>query len=232
MTITDRLLTLGASHGRPGTKMEPKGIVVHYVGNPGSTAIANRNYFENNGTASSQYIVDISGEIIRCIPDNEVAWHAGVSYGAQWNAMAQTNNSRFIGIECCHPDANGKYSDKTCTALVELCATLCNKYGFTVAKDVYRHYDVTGKSCPMWYVKNPADWEKLKTDIAQKLNQIKQPGTPTPAPPNNKPSDWAAEPWAWAVANKLNDGTRPRDTTTREEVAAFVWRASKFLASK
>ena len=49
---------------------------------------------------------------------------------------------------------------------------------------------------------------------------------------NNKPSDWAAEAWAWAVENKLNDGTRPRDTTTREEVAAFLWRTSRLLSKK
>ena len=237
MTITDKLLTMGGSHGRPGTKMEPKGVVIHYVGNPGSSAIGNRNYFENTGVASAHYIIDISGEIIRCVPDNECAWHAGVSYGSQWNSMAATNNSRFIGIECCHPDAGGKFSDKTRTALIELVATLCNKYGWTVQKDVYRHYDVTGKSCPMFYVNNSAEWDKLKNDIIAKLNQIKQPTTPPappapPAPPNNQPSDWAKEAWAWAKTNNLNDGTRPRDTTTREEVAAIVWRASKFLSSK
>lgn len=235
MTITNRLLTLGAKHARPGTKMEPKGILVHYVGNPGSSAIGNRNYFENSGVASAHYIIDISGEIIRCIPDNEVAWHAGRSYGAQWNNMAKTNNSRFIGIECCHPDAGGKYSDKTYAALVELCADLCKKYGFTAQKDVYRHYDVTGKSCPLWYVRNHAEWEKLKMDISKNTNQQNQSSssattTVTAATPSNKPSDWAADAWTWATNNKLNDGTRPKDTSTREEVAAFVWRASKFLA--
>lgn len=236
MTITDRLLTLGAKHARPGTKMVPKGIVVHYVGNPGSSAIGNRNYFENSGVASAHYIIDISGEIIRCIPDNEIAWHAGRSYGSKWDAIAKTNNSRFIGIENCHPDATGKFGDKTRTALIELCADLCKKYGFSAQNDVYRHYDVTGKSCPLWHVRNPAEWEKLKSDIAQKLNQLNQPAVTTPpavtAPPSNTPSDWAAEAWAWAVANKLNDGTRPRDITTREEIVAFVWRASKFLTAK
>jgi N-acetylmuramoyl-L-alanine amidase CwlA len=150
--------------------------------------------------------------------------------------MASTNNYKFLGIECCHPDASGKFSDKTRSALVELVATLCNKYGFAVQKDVYRHYDVSGKSCPLWYVNNPAEWDKLKNDISTKLNQIKQPTTPTPAPApaptNNQPSDWAKEAWAWAKTNNLNDGTRPRDTATREEVAAIVWRASKFLSSK
>jgi len=34
---------------------------------------------------------------------------------------------------------------------------------------------------------------------------------------------WAADAWAWAKLNGLNDGTRPKDNTTREEVASFLY---------
>ena len=230
MKITDRLLTLGTKHGRPGTKMVPQGIIIHYVANPGSSAIGNRNYFENTGVASAHYIIDISGEIIRAIPDNEVAWHAGRSFGAQWDAMSKTNNSRFIGIECCHPDSGGKFSENTRAALIKLCADLCNRYGIN---QIYRHYDVCGKICPLWYVNHPADWNKLKSDILHRASQntAGQP-TVTQPPSGNKPSDWAADAWNWAKAHGLNDGTRPRDYATREEVAAFIYRAVKHLSIK
>jgi len=162
--------------------MEPKGVVIHYVANPGSSALGNRNYFENAGTASAHYIIDISGEIIRAIPDNEVAWHAGRSFGARWDAMAKTNNSRYIGIECCHPDSGGKYSEATRTALKELVAQLYQKYGFNPKTDIFRHYDVCGKQCPLYYVNNPSEWDKLKAEIIAACTQAK-PVTTAPVKP-------------------------------------------------
>ena len=60
---------------RPGTELERiNGVVIHYVGNPGTTARANRNYFESlssgvEGTyASSHFVVGLEGEVIQCVP--------------------------------------------------------------------------------------------------------------------------------------------------------------------
>ena len=82
MEIQDKLLTIN-SYSRSGEKQNKiEKIVVHWVGNAGSSAIANRNYFENlkdshKTYASSHYVIGLNGEIIRCIPENEVAFHAG-----------------------------------------------------------------------------------------------------------------------------------------------------------
>ena len=56
-----------------------KGVVIHYVANPGSTAKENRDYFNNlqnthTTKASSHYIVGLDGEIIQCIPQNEISY--------------------------------------------------------------------------------------------------------------------------------------------------------------
>jgi N-acetylmuramoyl-L-alanine amidase len=172
MTITDRLLTPGAAHGRPGTAIKPVGVVIHYVGNPGSSAEANRNYFEAGaagGRASAHYIVGLKGEILRCIPETELANHAGKSYGAQWDAMAKTNNHRYIGVETCHPDATGKFSDITMESLIWLVSDICVRRGFDPRAAVLRHYDVSGKSCPLYYVKNPAAWTALKDKIIARV---------------------------------------------------------------
>ena len=64
-------------YSRPGIKRsEINDIVVHYVANPGTSAVQNRNYFNNLAeqtgekpvSASSHYIIGIDGEIIQCIP--------------------------------------------------------------------------------------------------------------------------------------------------------------------
>lgn len=141
-------------------------IAVHYIGNPGTSAEANRNYFNNNDNdVSSNYIIGLNGEIICCIPDEEVAW-----------CTCQAN-SYSISIENCHPDSTGKFNDKTYKSLVELCAYLCKKYRLT-ENDLIRHYDVTGKVCPKSFVpkskggsddNNNSAWKKFKSDVRAKL---------------------------------------------------------------
>ena len=172
-TIQEKLLTLGIQHGRNGRYMTPKGIVIHYVGNPGSSAIGNRNYFESgSGGAgvSAHYVVGLQGEILSCVPDTECAAHAGKAYGEKWKTQAAQNNSTLIGIECCHPNADGKFNESTTSALIDLCVDLCCKYNLNPEKDIFRHYDVCGKSCPLYYVNNSTAWQTLKSDIVRAYN--------------------------------------------------------------
>ncbi len=173
MQIIDKLLTAGSVHGRTGKKLVPQGIVVHYVGNPNSTAEANRNYFENGSSGnyvSAHYVIGLKGEIVQCIPDNEVAQHAGKAYGAQWTVQALKNNSEFLGIENCHQDSAGKFNEKTYASLVELVVYLCEKFKLD-SKKIYRHYDVTGKRCPLYYVKNQGEWQAFLDLIDAKLQE-------------------------------------------------------------
>lgn len=178
MKVEDKLLTINP-YSRSGEKQNKiEYIVVHYVGNANTSATANRNYFNNlakthSTSASSHYIIGLNGEIIRCIPDDEVAFHSG-SYSM---------NRKSIGIEDCHPDWNGKFTDDTYNALVELCADLCKKYGISI-NNVIRHYDVTGKSCPKYYVEHQDEWNKLKQDIYNKIN-----GTPVEVPTEEQGSE-------------------------------------------
>lgn len=178
MNIEEKLLTINP-YSRPGEKLQKvKQIVVHWVGNANSTAIANRNYFESlkdkHIYASSQYIIGLNGEIIRCIPENEIAYHAG----------NRTVNRNSIGIETCHPDWDGKFNENTYNSLVELCADICKRYNLSI-NNIIRHYDVTGKECPRYYVRNENEWIKFRNDVANKLGQ----STTTVAGPEVKGSD-------------------------------------------
>ena len=165
MNIEERLLTIN-SYSRSGEKQNKiENIVVHWVGNAESSAIANRNYFENlrnthKTYASSHYVIGLNGEIIRCIPEDEVAFHSG-SYSM---------NRKSIGIEDCHPDWEGKFNENTYNSLVELCADICKRYELSV-DNIIRHYDVTGKECPRYYVRNEKEWIKFKNDVANRLGQ-------------------------------------------------------------
>ncbi|MBC8547964.1 N-acetylmuramoyl-L-alanine amidase, partial [Clostridiaceae bacterium NSJ-31] len=49
MNIKEQLIRVNP-YSRPGTKIRPTKVIVHYVGNPGSTAQNNRDYFDNLAT--------------------------------------------------------------------------------------------------------------------------------------------------------------------------------------
>ena len=146
-------------YSRPGTETEEiTGIVVHYTANPGSTAQNNRDYFNglkdsHETEASSNFIVGLDGEIIQCVPTWEMAY------------ASNSRNIDTVSIECCHPDETGKFTDETYRSLVQLTAWLCVKFDLT-EDQVIRHYDVTGKNCPKYFVENEDAWAQFKEDVA------------------------------------------------------------------
>lgn len=137
-------------------------VAIHYVGNPGTTAESNRNYFNrladtHETSASSHFVIGLDGEIIQCIPLDEIAY-----------ATKQANHYS-ISIECCHPDSDGKFNEATYQSLIKLTAWLCDTYDLD-RDDILRHYDVTQKECPLYYVKNPDAWEQLRDDVIAYLD--------------------------------------------------------------
>ena len=145
---------------RCGDKLtQVNAVVIHYVGNPNTTAWQNRSYFENLATsgetsASSNLIVGLEGEALLCVPLDEVAY------------CSNDRNHDTVSIEFCHPAAGGKPTQETYDTLVKLTAWLCDLYGLDAQEDVIRHYDVTGKQCPMYFVENEAEWTQFKADVA------------------------------------------------------------------
>ncbi len=158
---TQQFLTVN-EYSRPGTALEQvNGIVVHYTGNPGTTAQQNRSYFEGlaeteETKASSHFIVGLSGEIIMCVPLEEIAY------------ASNERNIDTISIECCIDNEAGKFNEKTYDSLVKLTAWLIGKYDLH-ADDVIRHYDVTGKSCPKYFVEHESAWEDFKIDVEKNI---------------------------------------------------------------
>lgn len=133
------------------------GIVIHYVGNPGTSAAGNRSYFASAGTpVVSHFVVGLEGEVIQCLP----LWERSVA--------SNHRNGDTISIEVCHPDDSGRFTDATYGSLVRLTAWLC-QVGELSTDAVIRHYDVTGKECPRYFVQHPEAWEQFLADLQTHL---------------------------------------------------------------
>lgn len=142
-----------------------KGIVVHYTANPGTSAENNRNYFESLAVkqttfASSHYIVGLEGEIIQCIPMTEISY------------ASNDRNIDTISIECCHPSETGEFTSQTYESLVALTAALCVEYNLK-EEDILRHYDVTGKLCPLYFVEHEDEWKAFQREVMIKAAELK-----------------------------------------------------------
>lgn len=175
MKIIDMLLTNPKS--RPGIKITPRGLVIHWTANEkkGADAAANRSYFNNPTTvASAHYIVD-DKQIVRCLPENEMGYHVGAkSYKP--DAIKQLSsypNDCTIGIEMC-VNADGNFQAMY-QRTVGLAADILKRHGWGVDR-LWRHFDITGKNCPAYFVGDDyarkytgltaaQAWAKFKDDV-------------------------------------------------------------------
>lgn len=157
--VTVKLLPVN-EWSRPGTPLEAvNGVVVHYVGNPGTTAEQNNSYFrglaESHLTyASSQFLIGLEGEVLLNVPLDEVAY------------CSNNRNGDTLSIECCHPGEDGAFTPETYDALVKLVRWLMDTYGLE-REDIIRHYDVTGKECPKYFVEHEDDWAAFLDEVSR-----------------------------------------------------------------
>ena len=135
---------------RRGVYLESvQNIVIHYVGNPGTTAQQNRDYYASRSSeVSSHFVIGLKGEIIQCIPLHEKS------------SASNHRNKDTISIEVCHPDESGKFTDASYQSLVKLTAWLLDVCDLD-SNDVIRHYDITGKQCPLYFVTHEDAWKKF-----------------------------------------------------------------------
>ena len=104
-------------------------------------------------------MVGLEGEVIQCVPLTEIAY------------ASNSRNEDTVSIEVCHPDETGEFGPETYESVVRLTAWLCETFHLDPESDVIRHYDVTGKYCPRYYVENEDAWAALRSDVSDRIAQ-------------------------------------------------------------
>lgn len=164
--IDEQLLTVN-EWSRPGDKTDAIDyVVIHYLANPKTTAQQNHDYFESlkdlqNVSMSANFIVGLEGEIIECVPPGEIAYAS--------NEM----NHLSVSIENCHLDKSGRFTEATYQSCVHLAAWLVSEYDLD-REHIIRHYDVTGKECPLYYVEHEDKWEQFRDDVMDYIEECKE----------------------------------------------------------
>ena len=145
------------SNYRAGRTQPVRYIVMHYTAGNGDTARNNCDYYHRVGglQASAHYFCDEHGAM-QSVREGDTAWHCGAR--AYWHPECRNGNS--IGIEMCsRKRADGSYYilPETVANATTLAKDIMQRYGIDT-EHVVRHYDVTGKRCPMPWVDDPAQW--------------------------------------------------------------------------
>lgn len=182
MLITDYIRFNGFS--RPGRKLTSvRGIVLHYTGDPGASDVSIRGYFDRLAAqdpndkvpdryASAHLVVDLDGSIIEMIPTNEMAYHCGAEKyipGIE-SKLGILPNMTTLGIELCHPDETGRFLPDTLNSAILVTAWLCFRFNLNPRTQLFRHYDVTGKLCPKYWVEQPAEFDAFQKRVELSMN--------------------------------------------------------------
>lgn len=114
-------------------------VVIHYTEmKPVETALARM--CDPASSVSAHYCITEEGEVIRLVPEDRRAWHAGASY---WRGIPDVN-SASIGIELDHPGHALGYrgfAEAQIDALIPLLARIVRAYDIPRA-NVVGHSDV------------------------------------------------------------------------------------------
>ena len=166
-------ISCNTANYRAGRTQPVRYIVMHYTANNGDTAQNNCDYYHRVGglQASAHYFVDEYGAM-QSVHEGDTAWHCGAR--AYWHPECRNANS--IGIEMCsRKRADGSYYIKpeTVANAAALAKDIMQRYGIDT-DHVLRHYDVTGKHCPMPWVDDPAQWDAFKASLAPEENTVEE----------------------------------------------------------
>lgn len=179
--------------------MVPQFIVVHNTANDASAVNEVSYMIRNNNQVSFHYAID-NQQIIQGVPENRNAWHAGDGGNGKGNRYG-------IGIEICYSKSGGNRFIEAEKLAAKFIAFKLQEKGWGIDK-VTKHQDYSGKYCP--HKTLDMGWERfLNMIIAQMANDV---------------SDWALESRKWAMEHGITDGTRPKDTVTREEMWTMLYR--------
>lgn len=209
-----------ANHGGRRDKSAIKYLVYHYTGNDGDHDSNNAAYYRDNVVkASAHYFVD-DDSITQSVGDLTVAWAVG---GDKWKDCAETGggtmhgvvtNTNSLSVEMCDTRKDGTYNvtEATLENALALGRMLMDRYGIPI-ENVCRHFDVTGKYCPRYFMDNDK-WAAFKARLAEEDKPVEEKRYNT----MQEISD--ACPWATETVQKLIDkeiikGSGLKDTQGR-----------------
>lgn len=217
--IAKSIAFVGAHGGNYGAARNPEAIkylVYHYTGNDGDTAMSNALYYQDHVVkASAHYFVD-DNVIVQSVEDLTTAWAVG---GGRWSDCAKTGGGKLYGvvtngnslsIEMCDTRRDGQImaTEQTLANAAALGKLLMTRYSIPL-DHVVRHFDVTGKHCPAYFM-DEAAWQAFKQRLKEDAVEIFESMADVSAR-----APWATETIAKLIERGAIRGSGKRDVQGR-----------------
>lgn len=181
---------------------QPSTYTIHSTANLKSTAQNERDNLQNNeGSASFHSVVD-DKQVVRCIPFNHRAWHAGDS------TKAGGGNMTSLSLEICESGDR----EQTLQNAIAVAAHDLMQLGWGVER-LRQHHDWSGKNCPR-ILRDTGRWEWFVNSVRKMLEQSQTSAGEEQDMPKmiynyidqNMPA-WARASVQWAVDSGILAGT-------------------------
>jgi N-acetylmuramoyl-L-alanine amidase CwlA len=143
---------------RPGTKFSKiTSITIHWIGAfPGQQCADPRDWWIKSGGPAAAHFIVKDELVLATIPMDEIAFHCGVPEG----------NNSSIGIEVIPANVEGRFSEKSIETLKELLNDMPKV-------PLKRHYDWSGKDCPLFYTPfvphGNERWKQLVNELEREI---------------------------------------------------------------
>jgi hypothetical protein len=240
MKIINSILTKNDCY-KANRQIVVKGLMLHSVGTPQPSASVfmtnwNRPASEQNGrqVCVHAFIDGNTGEVFQTLPWNWRGWHCG-------SGANGSGNNTHIGVEMCEPatiayTGGASWTDKnpentktvvmrTYKSAVELFAFFCNEFNLDPLADgvIISHSEAYKRGIASNHADVEHIWSTFGLTMAQFRQDVKTALT-NAKNVSDSVSDWARNAWEWAKKNGISDGTRPKNTVTREEAVTLLYR--------
>ncbi len=187
--------------------MKAEFIVIHNTANDATAENEIAYMIRNNNQVSFHYAID-DREIIQGIPENRNAWHAG-------DGGNGPGNRKGLAIEICYSLSGGPKFIAAEKLTAKFVASKLKENDWGIGK-VKKHQDFANKYCPHRTL--DMGWQRFLDMVQKELTGG------VIVTDKNIPDTWAKVDWNWAKREGWLDGTRPKDSLTRQEFAIVIRR--------
>ncbi len=164
-----------------------RAVVSHYTANANKGADANAHFlYFNNGapdekgkprSASAHVFID-DKRVLQIIPFTEMAFHVGdKNFNGGYKPFCYklmtpypTANYCTVGYEICVNQ--GADFTETMDTAAEVAAWMLFIHGLSI-KDHIRHFDLTGKKCPLFFL-DDEKWKLFNAEVSDRLDSLRE----------------------------------------------------------
>jgi N-acetylmuramoyl-L-alanine amidase CwlA len=121
-----------------------------------------------SGKYASPHVVIYHNEVWEFVPLGMVGWHAGAADPNDYTRLAKDSIGippwkSTIGAELVPEDKeDGHFASDTLRTFLTWGRDVCELFLLNPIHCLWRHYDVTGKVCPKWFVEHSDAWENIR----------------------------------------------------------------------